>query len=422
MRDDVKAFVALAARLFDVPAPIVEVGSLQTAGQEGYADLRSLFPGKEYLGCDLVAGPGVDRVEDAEALGFATGSVGTIIAAESLEHVADPYRAVAEMHRVVRPGGMVIIAAPFIFPIHHEPDFTRFTPEGLSRLLSVFPIATAYAQGDAQWPHTVYGLAAKAEQAEDRARFVALASRLACEWEQAGAYDPVHAFVPVASVMRRDTGDTRLERLVAGRSLEQTFECPRAGLCRIDVKLDTGGGGRPPIRLTLFSERDQEVPLASCATRPVWGSQRWVAFVFSPIEDSAGRRYVFRLECPDGTPDAWVAAHVARDGSLSFEAFARRAETPGRARREPASLRSTALTDGERVMLATSRELGEAMGRIRAATERQTAELVRMRDQHRMALAQLSEQMLKLELRLEALRERHHRSRPQRWLRRLLGR
>ena len=147
-----------------------------------------------------------------------------------------------------------------------------------------------------------------------------------------------------------------------------------------------------------------------------------MAFGFSPIEDSAGRRYVFRLECPDATPEASVAAHVARDGSLSFEAFARRAETPGRARREPASLPSTALTDGERVMLATSRELGEAMGRIRAATERQTAELVRMRDQHRMALAQLSEQMLKLELRLEALRERHHRSRFQRWLRRLLGR
>src|SRR5438445_219857 len=112
-------------------------------------------------------------LDNAQAVGFATGSVGTIIAAESLEHVADPYRAVAEMHRVVRPGGMVIIAAPFIFPIHHEPDFTRFTPEGLSRLLSVFPIATAYAQGDAQWPHTVYGLAAKAEQAADRAGFVA---------------------------------------------------------------------------------------------------------------------------------------------------------------------------------------------------------------------------------------------------------
>ncbi|TMA36013.1 MAG: methyltransferase domain-containing protein [Deltaproteobacteria bacterium] len=417
MRDDVKAFVALAARLFDVPAPIVEIGSLQTAGQEGYADLRALFPGKAYLGCDLVAGPGVDRVEDAEALGFADASVGTIVAAESLEHVADPYRAVAEMHRVVRPGGLVIIAAPFIFPIHHEPDFTRFTPEGLRRLLSVFPVATAYAQGDAQWPHTVYGLAAKAGEAEERARFVALASRIADEWERAGVHDPLRAFVPVSSAMRRDSGDTRLERLAAGGSLEQTFECPRAGLCRIDVKLDTGGGGRPLTRLTLFSEGDLNVPVASSVTRPVWGNQRWVAFAFPSIADSAGRRYVFRLECPDATPEAWVAAHVARDGSLSFEVFAGRPETPARARHEPTSLPSTVLSDGERVMLATSRELADAMRRLLAATERQTAELGRMRDQHRTALAQLSEQMLKLELGLEAVRNRHRS-----WLRRLLGR
>ena len=72
-------------------------------------------------------------------------------------------------------------------------------------------------------------------------------------------------------------------------------------------------------------------------------------------------------------------------------------------------------------MLATSRELADAMRRLLAATERQTAELGRMRDQHRTALAQLSEQMLKLKLKLElgleAVRDRHRS-----WLRRLLGR
>ena len=105
------------------------------------------------------------------------------------------------------------------------------------------------------------------------------------------------------------------------------------------------------------------------------------------------------------------------DGSLSFEVFAGRPETPARARHEPTSLPSIVLSDGERVMLATSRELADAMRRLLAATERQTAELGRMRDQHRMALAQLSEQMLKLELGLEAVRNRHRS-----WLRRLLGR
>ena len=34
---------------FDLPEPIVEVGSFQVPGQEEIANLRSLFDGKEYL-------------------------------------------------------------------------------------------------------------------------------------------------------------------------------------------------------------------------------------------------------------------------------------------------------------------------------------------------------------------------------------
>src|SRR2546427_4023809 len=190
MRDNVKAFVAFAARFFDVPAPIVEIGSLQTSGQEGYADLRALFPGKEYHGCDLMPGPGVDRIEDSEHLSFPDASVGTIVAADSLEHVANPFHAVAEMHRVVAPGGMVIVATPFIFPIHHQPDFTRFTPEGMAHLLSEFPVAVVFSQGDAQWPHTVYGLAAKADVAADPGAIHRRASELALEVGGTRAHEP----------------------------------------------------------------------------------------------------------------------------------------------------------------------------------------------------------------------------------------
>src|SRR5258708_35764991 len=99
MRDNVKAFIALAARAFDPPAPVVEIGACQTAGQEGFADLRALFAGKVYLGCDAAPGPGVDRIEDVHALSFADDSVGTIVCADTLEHVPDPVRAAGQMHR-----------------------------------------------------------------------------------------------------------------------------------------------------------------------------------------------------------------------------------------------------------------------------------------------------------------------------------
>ena len=45
MREDVKAIVALAATVFEVAEPVVEIGSLQTEGQEGWSDLRDFLLG-----------------------------------------------------------------------------------------------------------------------------------------------------------------------------------------------------------------------------------------------------------------------------------------------------------------------------------------------------------------------------------------
>ena len=70
-------------------------------GQEAIADLRPLFGAREHIGCDIQEGPGVDRIEDIHALTFDDDSIGTIICLETLEHVADPLRAVQEMHRVL---------------------------------------------------------------------------------------------------------------------------------------------------------------------------------------------------------------------------------------------------------------------------------------------------------------------------------
>src|SRR5207244_5582924 len=56
------------AETFDLPEPILEVGSYQVPGQQGLANLRGLFAGKEYIGVDARAGPGVDCIADVEAL------------------------------------------------------------------------------------------------------------------------------------------------------------------------------------------------------------------------------------------------------------------------------------------------------------------------------------------------------------------
>src|SRR5258708_9680448 len=71
---------------FTMPGPILEIGSVQVDGDESI-NLRSLFPGRKYVGVDFRAGPGVDCVASVEKLPQATGSVGTVIAFSTFEHV-----------------------------------------------------------------------------------------------------------------------------------------------------------------------------------------------------------------------------------------------------------------------------------------------------------------------------------------------
>lgn len=61
----------------------MEIGAFQVAGQEKISDLRPLFPGKTYVGCDMQTGPGVDRLEDIHNLSFRSGQVGTFLLADT---------------------------------------------------------------------------------------------------------------------------------------------------------------------------------------------------------------------------------------------------------------------------------------------------------------------------------------------------
>jgi SAM-dependent methyltransferase len=162
MRYNVHDFVATLASSLDVPGPVVEIGALQVPGQESIANLRPLFPGKKYTGCDMRHGTGVDRIEDVEAgLSFKDGSVGTLLSLDTLEHVFDVLAAFREFRRVLKPGGILAISSVMLFPIHSYPyDYWRFTPECFSRLLSGFDRHHVFADGEPDLPHTIYGLAA----------------------------------------------------------------------------------------------------------------------------------------------------------------------------------------------------------------------------------------------------------------------
>lgn len=162
MRPAVLEFARDVAAGFPIGAPLVELGARAAEGQEDIADLRSIFRATEHIGCDIQPGQGVDRIEDIHDLTFEDGSVGTVICLETLEHVADPLRAVQEMHRVLRPGGVLAISSLMFFPIHAHPwDYWRFTPEGFDLLLQPFESRLVVAQGWDLMPEGVFGIGVK---------------------------------------------------------------------------------------------------------------------------------------------------------------------------------------------------------------------------------------------------------------------
>jgi len=145
-----------------LPEPVVEIGSYEVAGQEGYANVRPFFPGKDYIGCDMRPGPGVDRVENVEKLTFGDDSVGTMLMLDTLEHVANCHDAMREAFRVIKPGGFICIVSVMDFAVHlHPSDYWRFTPQAFDLLLQPFNSHWVFLEGNPFCPHTVIGVGVK---------------------------------------------------------------------------------------------------------------------------------------------------------------------------------------------------------------------------------------------------------------------
>jgi len=163
MRQIIWDFVSIVAAVLPIKEPIYEFGSLQV-GQAGSVDLRPLFPGREYVGADFREGPGVDRVLDLHNIDLPSESVGTVFCVDTLEHVKYPVKALEEIHRILKPGGIAAISSTMCFPIHDYPhDYWRFTPEAFRSVLEPFSHSFVGFAGNKDFPHTVVGIGSKGE-------------------------------------------------------------------------------------------------------------------------------------------------------------------------------------------------------------------------------------------------------------------
>jgi SAM-dependent methyltransferase len=105
--------VAAYARCAELlpPGRVLDLGA-------GTGHSAALLAPRESVAVDVDPGAlaGQDRetvVADMRALPFAGGSFASVLAVQSIEHVPDPERAVAEIARVLdRPGGVAILVTP----------------------------------------------------------------------------------------------------------------------------------------------------------------------------------------------------------------------------------------------------------------------------------------------------------------------
>ena len=96
-------------------------------------------PDIRVLAFDIYGDDNVQFVADAHDIPLYDGSVDCVVVQAVLEHVLDPWKVVHEIHRVLKPDGLVYAETPFLQQVHEGPyDFTRFTESGHRWLFKSF--------------------------------------------------------------------------------------------------------------------------------------------------------------------------------------------------------------------------------------------------------------------------------------------
>lgn len=93
----------------------------------------------ELIGTDVYASPNTRVVADGHELPFKNATFDAVWIQAVLEHVLEPSRVVDEIHRVLKPSGLLYADTPFMQQVHEGAyDFTRFTLSGHRWLLRRF--------------------------------------------------------------------------------------------------------------------------------------------------------------------------------------------------------------------------------------------------------------------------------------------
>ena len=166
MREAIVNYVKWATERFSFEEPILDT----CAGWEPNF-YQPLFPGKRYIKQDMrdFDPPCIDMICDiTDMKPISDESIGLVLNLESLEHLPSPQKGIDEIHRVLRPDGLLILTTVMHFKIHRAPkDYWRFTPDGIELLLNRFKILDCTLEGDLKRPKGIWVTAQKTSHPEE---------------------------------------------------------------------------------------------------------------------------------------------------------------------------------------------------------------------------------------------------------------
>ena len=139
IRADVSSFVARCAQEYDQPGLLV----LDVAPQD-HEGAKPYFQKAIVETLDIDRDSGATYIADLCANNegvLPANHFDYVVCTEVLEHTLQPFEAVREIERILKPGGSVFVSTPFNFRIHGPlPDCWRFTEHGLRALFKDFEI------------------------------------------------------------------------------------------------------------------------------------------------------------------------------------------------------------------------------------------------------------------------------------------
>jgi SAM-dependent methyltransferase len=121
-----------------------------------------------------------DVVGDAHELPFRDGVFQGAIVLNAFEHYRDPRRVARELHRVLQPGGLLLVHTAFLQPLHEAPwHFYNCTRYGLQQWFEDFETDTLHVSANFSPGHSISWLASECELALRNAGRVADADAFA---------------------------------------------------------------------------------------------------------------------------------------------------------------------------------------------------------------------------------------------------